>query len=647
MAKRKKIQSYRHGGPVSTMIFRPRRAADGGQIGGLLGTGAFAALGLPPQLGTLIGSQVGGLFDRGETPEEESARLLEEQRGQQSRFLRSQDEQRRLNAFPTFGVRGATVFANGGIVPTNRALRDDLLVAPRAGTVQDLSGNVAKFNGRTHGEGGIPLDADGDGVAEVEVEDQEVIKDDKIFSDRLRVPDFIIDRIKDTGITVKPGATFAEAAEKLGKAKGRFEEKLESRDPAIISTGKIMTQRIDDLMESIFQVQEANKPAEDNTQQLAHGGMVDSRLGKFGHLIPMGPDTVQKFKRQDGGRLPIRDSLLDDSTIRSDNTRVDTNRLPPFLPSRLPLSQSLRLNQLLPEIPLRANELGEEDVRRIQETQGGSNRLLPTSGRARLKFQGGGLLSGQGAGNLDFNLGLPPTSLTRAQVPRQRTRAGARVSMIGQGIKNFFGEDGGFQGVRDFVNENLGNIAGTTQFLANRRSIDDLVTNVKPVLAPVPQDRFVDRSGLARAETQSLVQSGLTNLGRTGLVNRGAASSLIGQGINANSRIANAENIRRDQFESRLRDQQSRINALNIGAANRGNAMNAARINDQIALRVQNRGALTQGIIGNQFARQQRDQTNKALAIRAFQSGDRGTINRMARDLGFDTTEEFLRSLLN
>ncbi len=605
MAKRKKIQSYRHGGAMS---FRPSRAV-GGTIGGVLGTGAFAALGLPPQLGTLIGSQVGGLLDPGglfggDSPEEKAAKLLEQQREQQSGLLKSQDDQRRLNAYPTFGVRGATVFANGGIMPTNRTLRDELLVPPRAGTVQDLSGNVAKFEGRTHGEGGIPLDANQDGLAEVEVEDQEVIKDDKIFSDRLRVPDFVIDRIKNAGVTIKPGATFAEVAEKLGRVKGKFEEKLESRDPAIISTGKIMTQRIDDLMEGIFQVQETNKPLESNTQQLAHGGMVSSKLGKFGHLIPMEPDTMHKLV--DGGTL---------STSKA--------------------------KEILQHGSVRGHDLSDKQKRFFGAIAGGS----PAT-----SLQGGGFVPLRFGQNFQDIPTLGNTGFSSSLLGNNQFAGGFAESDSNEVGDFTSGLSGLFEpktGVGRFIDRGAGSIAGALQFLGNERSINKLVTNVPPVLAPVPRDQFVDRSGLAKAEAQSLVQTGLTNLGRTGIVNRGAASSIIGQGINASSRIANAENIRRDQFESRLRDQQTRVNALNVGAANRGNAMNAARINDQIALRVQNRGALTQGIVGNVFANQQRDQTNKALAIRAFQSGDRGTINRMARDLGFDTTEGFLRSLLN
>lgn len=137
------------------------------------------------------------------------------------------------------------VQANGGKLPLSLPYDSKAL----GGKLVPLATGMAKAVGDTHeedtnndGRGGITLQNNNQPIAEVE--DQEVMNNSKVFSDRLKV---------------KPGVTFANMAETLGRKKGKYEEMSKSNNYREKNTGDRMTSHIDSDLDNLFKLQEMSK----------------------------------------------------------------------------------------------------------------------------------------------------------------------------------------------------------------------------------------------------------------------------------------------------------------------------------------------------------------------------------------------------
>jgi len=125
---------------------------------------------------------------------------------------------------------------------------------------QDLASDMTKAIGETHANGGVI----GEGG-------------ERVFSDRITANANLISFLSANKIKLPKTATYAEVAEKLGKLKGKYEEKLESHNPLAHNTGKAMTSRMDSLIEMTFQGQESDKViAKDSSTRFADGGTIKS-----------------------------------------------------------------------------------------------------------------------------------------------------------------------------------------------------------------------------------------------------------------------------------------------------------------------------------------------------------------------------------
>ena len=124
------------------------------------------------------------------------------------------------------------------------------------GKSQMLNSNMAKFKGNKHAQGGIQLDSDLDGSIDTEVEGEEVIREDRVYSDRLKATSAFIDHADREGIRLK-GGTYANISEQLGKLKGLYEDKLETQvDEAAINTAELMLPRVEQLLDIAYNEQE-------------------------------------------------------------------------------------------------------------------------------------------------------------------------------------------------------------------------------------------------------------------------------------------------------------------------------------------------------------------------------------------------------
>lgn len=149
--------------------------------------------------------------------------------------------------------------AEGGAIPSAPNLTGQ-------GSTTQLASDTHQFNGPSHANGGIPIDTTGNGVANAEVEGNEVQKGNQIYSDRLSISPMLNDILKNSKVKLPANATYAEVAAKLGKLKGKFESNV-LHSPVSIRTNKAMVNRYDGLLQQTFADQEQSK-----VPQFAYGG---------------------------------------------------------------------------------------------------------------------------------------------------------------------------------------------------------------------------------------------------------------------------------------------------------------------------------------------------------------------------------------
>lgn len=175
--------------------------------------------------------------------EAEQARLDEEYKAQQQQSW----NQSYVAAHPELRGTNASIYAGGGLLP--------------------IANGIVKAEGAKHEQGGIPLQANGRTVAEVE--DDEIIDGDKVFSDRLKLD----------------GKSYAEHAEKLGKKRSKFEDMAKSARFRDHNTAERMLAKVDNDLDTLFMTQQASKAP--FPVKKAYGG----RIRKYGYGDEL-PETV-------------------------------------------------------------------------------------------------------------------------------------------------------------------------------------------------------------------------------------------------------------------------------------------------------------------------------------------------------------------
>ena len=178
------------------------------------------------------------------------AKEVRELRAQQDRgkwAAMRQESEAKLANFPTagygkFGLR----FQQGGKLP----------IPTDASEIDQLASNVAQYDGETHENGGIQLDTNRDNQSDIEIEDQEVIKDNMVLSDRLKPSNYAKDCVKQLGVNLKSSDTYASLSARLGDKKGKHEANLLSSRLGDKKASEIMISRLDQAIDELFQDQE-------------------------------------------------------------------------------------------------------------------------------------------------------------------------------------------------------------------------------------------------------------------------------------------------------------------------------------------------------------------------------------------------------
>lgn len=127
------------------------------------------------------------------------------------------------------------------------------------GGLERVSPEVSMLKGEPHENGGIDIDADLDGFSEYEVEGDEALYENMVFSKRKKTSKEAGEYLEAEGFKSLKGKTYAETVEELGKLQEKYQEKLESEDPWSRNTGELMLDRIDSVLQSLFMYQEEDK----------------------------------------------------------------------------------------------------------------------------------------------------------------------------------------------------------------------------------------------------------------------------------------------------------------------------------------------------------------------------------------------------
>jgi hypothetical protein len=130
------------------------------------------------------------------------------------------------------------------------------------GDKQQLSSDGAVYEGNTHEQGGI-------NIGNAEIEDQEVIQNDRIYSDRLNPSEQVVTLVNQLGFKGNKKDTYASLSESLLKQKGKYEK---GNDNLSIRTGEKMASRIDEVLNIVFADQQSKN--NDQGMKKAYGGYV-------------------------------------------------------------------------------------------------------------------------------------------------------------------------------------------------------------------------------------------------------------------------------------------------------------------------------------------------------------------------------------
>lgn len=249
---------------------RNKRYALGGALSGglsMASTGASLGSTLFPGVGTFVGAGLGALVGgiTGSNAEDERAKEIEKEKLRVESKKKLQSDIARLSGYNTRGVSDYSFFAKGGVIDlipgVDYEVEGDEVVQGLDTNLEKgkaLSSDLTKAEGPSHEQGGVG----GQGG-------------ERVFSDRIKAPEFIQELLSSQGIKGIKGKTYAEVSENLGKKKGKMEKKMVSKFESSVRTAGKMIDRIDGALDLLFSFQEEQKDREEAPKQkFATGGLI-------------------------------------------------------------------------------------------------------------------------------------------------------------------------------------------------------------------------------------------------------------------------------------------------------------------------------------------------------------------------------------
>lgn len=606
-----------------------------GASGALKGMATGASLGsVVPGIGTAVGA-VGGAIVGGVTgvinnnKKQEEEKLALERQNQVEIDNIKQYSKGVLSTYPSYGItRSAKYgmkFPNGGVLPYPTDADADVNV---------LSSNMAQYEGDTHEQGGIPLDNN------VEIEDQEVIKDNMVLSDRLNPSKIAKQLISGLGVTVKNKDTYASTAEKFGKKIGKYEENLNSTRLGEKGTAQLMIKQLDDAVNTLFKDQQLQKHmiGIKDSNKMYTGGTLDkldhspTTINKLWNKVeknPLGTTSAQlydiydremaaDYTKQYGpgfsytnpskAYLGFKDnnSLVPEMMVRSevaspsvnygkqykfnDPTQPDYNnmnslRQSGYLPKDTP---KLAFGDYIPRKKLSV------DPMYLNSQQAISNLAVPTNTNKNLTIDPVYLNTQDAINNLSMPGSYVPPSNGGGTIETLRPDV-----TITKSDKPTFDET---------LNNNLGNIATGIGSIANQAMINKLETEYTPTLTKAPNYNFNSRLPYLTNQVKQAYRTASAGInGSSAQDNLALKSNMFGKALESINAATADEFARQDQFDTRYNEMTNRTNLVNTNSINQAKFESQDNRNQKLALTQQNIDSVIKGIIGNKTVKDQQE----------------------------------------
>lgn len=614
-----------------------RSTLGAGLTGAAQGAQAGAAFGPP---GVIVGSILGAgsSIISNEKRKDAAEQAIQKAKIKELENIENQSKSV-LQTYPTYGVMsakyGMKIYPNGGRLPYPV---DD-------SGVNVLSSDAAKYTGDTHEDGGIQLDVNKDNEPDVEIEDQEVIRDNEVYSNRLYPSTHLIQIAKDLKINVDKGDTFASLTEKISRKKGKLENNLDSNRIGAAKSAELMISKYDKLIDSLFEDQQNQNNENEMNTNYKKGGIYikPENRGKFTASAKEAGMGVQEFathilsnpedysplqrkranfarnfggKRPYGGTVPIgtdpktdpnnpTNTLLAESLLSSTNPRVAINE--ELIKNYPGIDISLLDATNKPIIPGRMDTVAQSALRK---------GYLPTgeSITKKIKYPDGGII------NIDDMLlnkkndilsrGPQDLNLIKSDVT---TPESSKLSIDGFKTSDYLG---------DFYN--------TAGYINNLASINKFSTTPNYSEVAAPRFNYTDRSPYITNQIEKAYTTAVKGLrGSSVQDNQTIASNLLAKKVSGLNDASYREGLRRDSFTNQFNNRVDRNNIINSSINNQKEQQTFDNTNQKIALKQGAFDSFTRGLIGNQTQRDlMKLDAGKALLI-ASRQGDTGVVNRL------------------
>lgn len=267
-----------------------RKLAGGGFIGSNTDVAIDAGLGMLENIpgiggavagGLKLGKQLlGGLGLFGKTADqvnaEETFKRQEEIAKETARRTKTINDQAVIKTYPTNGVGVTGFYKKGGVLNAKYEVEKDEVVQGTDIQLEEgtkVASDVIKVGGAKHEDGGT----EGKGG-------------ERVYSDSIKITPDLVNLLKSSGIKVSSNETYASVATKLGKMKGQFEKKNDIDNTSKTTKAK-MLERIDGLMNTTFETQEASKQPTDMAQPTYRKGGTLPKYEKGKRVIGGEPMT--------------------------------------------------------------------------------------------------------------------------------------------------------------------------------------------------------------------------------------------------------------------------------------------------------------------------------------------------------------------
>lgn len=585
-----------------------------------------------------------------------------------------------LSAYPTNGVIGGG-FKYGGTFKGYGAMGMQLPM-PIEGDGTQIASDAAVYEGNTHENGGIPLDNG------VEIEDNEVIQQDRVYSDRLK-PSKITKHILPFKIDNKD--TFASASEELLKKKGKYEEN--AVDMYSKNTAKAMGERIDSSLEVLFadqQMQNGDGMGQNSNPMTKrpYGGIltpaVNAVTNKLANRAYPGPTYIQpdsniSVEQNEANAidnfhnaLRFRSSLTGpyNNVVRNDDPRIQQSGNAPkpvytsgmymnVDPNAIRKADSV-INNVRPLVLARQGK----PLVYAKKAYGGPIEEIPRPYDLDSRFYNIGTPEFKGvhipsndAFTAPLKEFLPNNSLKAAydfsgvqapkeeyamydfsgvENPREESPIAYDFSNVDAGLSEYSrpattagstNPAPSLKGKFDF-----GDLAAAAGTIANQAAISRMKTNTPERTINKPIYSYQNLSTPILNRNAANFREGVLSAQRYGAATPGAVASMYASKLNTDADIQSQEAARKQQSIEQYTNRGLTVDQFNAGQLSRNDQLNNARYNEKLGLTQSNINNYVTSLLGNKSRRDLNALDKDKAIIMSSMEGGRGITARMLQD---------------